>query len=157
MKGRLMIKEYKQRAIGLLDSGLGGLSVFREVKRQLPQDNIIYFGDTAHAPYGEKSNEQILNYVLSIIEFLVNKNVKLVIIACNTATAAALEEVKDKYPIPIFGVIQPGALEATARTRNKQIGIIGTEVTIRNKSYDKFIKTINPSIATFSNSCSQFP
>lgn len=144
----------EQRPIGLLDSGLGGLSVFREVKKQLPLENIIYFGDTAHAPYGEKKDEQIVKYVLSIIDFLIKENAKLIIIACNTATAVALEKVKDKYTIPIIGVIQPGAVEATTRTKNNRIGIIGTEVTIRNKSYEKIIKEINPSITTFSNSCS---
>jgi glutamate racemase len=144
----------EEKAIGLLDSGLGGLSVFREVKKQLPQERVIYFGDTAHAPYGEKTDIQILTYVISIIDFLLQKGVKLIIIACNTATAVALEKVKEKYNLTIFGVIQPGAHEAVNKTRNKRIGIIGTEVTIRNQSYEKTIKDIDPSIITFSNACS---
>jgi glutamate racemase len=146
--------KYEQKPIGLLDSGLGGLSVFREIKEQLTRENIIYIGDTAHAPYGEKTDVQIKNYVFSIVNFLVQKDVKLIIIACNTATAVALEEVKEGFPVPIIGVIQPGAYEATLRTQNNRVGVIGTEVTIRNNSYEKIIKRINPSIATFSNSCS---
>ena len=146
--------EEKRKPIGLLDSGLGGLSVYREIKKQLPQEHVIYFGDTAHAPYGEKTNEQILDYVFSIIDFLLKEDVKMVIIACNTMTAVALDEVKMKYSIPVIGVIQPGALEAVCKTKNRRIGIIGTEVTIRNKSYEKLIKEIDPSIITFANPCS---
>jgi len=142
------------RPIGLLDSGLGGLSVFREIDKQMPQEQVIYFGDTAHAPYGEKTNEQIMDYVFSIINFLVQKDVKMVIIACNTATAVALDEAKKIYPVPIIGVIQPGANEATSKTKNRRIGIIGTEVTIRNQSYEKLIKKIDSSILTFGNYCS---
>jgi len=142
------------RPIGLLDSGLGGLSVFREIDKQMPQEEVVYFGDTAHAPYGEKTNEQIMDYVFSIIDFLVQKDVKMVIIACNTATAVALDEAKKRFSLPIIGVIQPGANEATSKTKNRRIGIIGTEVTIRNQSYEKLIKKIDSSILTFSNSCS---
>jgi len=142
------------RPIGLLDSGLGGLSVFREIDKQMPQEQVVYFGDTTHAPYGEKTTDQITDYVFSIIDFLVQKDVKMVIIACNTATAIALDEARKKYSLPIIGVIQPGANEVTSRTQNRRIGIIGTEVTIRNQSYEKLIKKINPSIATFSHPCS---
>ena len=142
-----------KRIIGLMDSGLGGLSVFKEVREQLPQENVIYFGDTAHAPYGEKTDNQIRDFVSTIIDFLIQKEVKLIIIACNTATAVALGAVQDKYPVPIIGVIQPGAYEAVKQTKNNRIGIIGTEVTIRNQSYEKLIKKIDSSILTFSNSC----
>jgi len=151
----VMIKKNKnEQAIGLIDSGLGGLSVFKEIKEQLPLESIIYFGDTAHAPYGEKTDVQIKNYVFSILDFLVQKDVKIIIIACNTATAVVLEEVQDSFPVPIIGVIQPGAYEAILRTKNNRVGVIGTEVTIRNNSYEKVIKKINLSIAIFSNSCS---
>ena len=146
--------KYEQSPIGLLDSGLGGLSVYKEVREQLPQENVIYFGDTANAPYGEKTDNQIRDFVFSIIDFLVRKEVKLIIIACNTATAVALEAVQDKYPVPIIGVIKPGAYEAVKQTKNNRIGIIGTEVTIRYKSYETLIEKINPSISTFSNFCS---
>lgn len=148
-----MIKK-KDKAIGLLDSGLGGLSVFKELKKQLLLEQVIYYGDTIHTPYGEKTDEQILAYVISIIDFLVQQETKLIIIGCNTATAVVLEKVKDKYNIPIIGIIQPGAQEAIKKTRNKKIGIIGTEVTIRNKSYEKVIKDIDPTIITYSNACS---
>ena len=144
----------KEKAIGLLDSGLGGLSVFRELKKRLPLEQVIYFGDTAHAPYGEKTDREVLDYVLSIIDFLLLQQVKLIIMACNTATAAALEKVKERYKLPIIGVIQPGAIEAAKKTSNKRIGIVGTEVTIRNKSYEKIIKEIDSSMTTYSNACS---
>ena len=136
----------EEKAIGLLDSGLGGLSVFRELKRQLPLEQIIYCGDTAHAPYGEKTDEEILAYVLSIIDFLHQQNVKMIIIACNTATAVALDKVSQKCALPIIGVINPGAREAVKQTRNKRIGIVGTEVTVRRQSYEKTIREIDPSI-----------
>ena len=144
----------KEKAIGLLDSGLGGLSVFRELKKQLPLEQVIYFGDTAHAPYGEKTDENIVTYVISMVDFLLEQGVKLIIIGCNTATAVSLDKVKARYKLPIIGIIQPGAKEAINKTRNKKIGIIGTEVTIRNKSYEKMIKEIDPSIITYSNACS---
>lgn len=144
----------RNNPIGLMDSGLGGLTVFREVRKQLPQESVIYFADTAHAPYGEKTNEQIMGYVFSIIDFLIQKHVKMVIIACNTATAVSLVSAKKKFPIPIIGVIQPGATAAIKKTKNKRIGIIGTEVTIRNKSYENLIKNIDPTITIFSNACS---
>ena len=144
----------KEKAIGLLDSGLGGLSIFRELKKQLPLEQVIYFGDTAHAPYGEKSDEEILTYVISMVDFLLEQEVKLIIIGCNTATAVSLDKVKARYKLPIIGIIQPGAKEAINKTKNEKIGIIGTEVTIRNKSYEKIIKEIDPSIITYSNACS---
>lgn len=150
-----MIENNKRNnPVGLLDSGLGGLTVFREVKKQLPQERVIYFADTAHAPYGEKTSEQIMGYVFSIIDFLIQKHAKMIIIACNTATAVSLDNAKKKFPIPIIGVIEPGATAAIEKTKNKRIGIIGTEVTIRNKSYESFIKNIDPTITTFSNACS---
>ena len=149
-----MTIEEKEKPIGLMDSGLGGLSVFREIKRQLPQEQVIYFGDTAHAPYGEKTDEQIRDYVFSIIDFLLQQDVKMVIMACNTMTAVALDNVKKEYSIPVIGVIQPGAFEAAHKTKNKRVGIIGTEVTIRKKSYEKLIKEIDPDIVILSNPCS---
>ena len=144
----------RARAIGLLDSGLGGLSVFRELKKQLPREQTIYFGDTAHAPYGEKTDEEILSYVTTIVDFLFKQEVKLIIIACNTATSVALDRIKNRYSIPIIGIIQPGAQEAINKTKNKKIGIIGTEVTIRNKSYEKIIKDIDSSTIIHSRGCS---
>ena len=143
-----------EKAIGLLDSGLGGLSVFRELKKKLPLEQVIYFGDTAHAPYGEKTDETILSYVISIVDFLIEQEVKLIIIGCNTATVVSLEKVKARYSLPIIGIIRPGVQEAINKTKNKKIGIIGTEVTIRNKSYEKMIKRIDPSITIYSNACS---
>lgn len=144
----------EDKAVGLLDSGLGGLSVYKELKIQLPLEQIIYYGDTIHSPYGEKTDKQILSYVISIIDFLVQKEIKLIIIGCNTATTVALEKTKDRYNIPIIGIIQAGAQEAIRKTRNKRIGIIGTKVTIRNKIYERTIKEIDSDIIIYSNACS---
>lgn len=153
IRDSLMLKE-KEKAIGLLDSGLGGLSVFQEVKKELPQEKILYYGDTLHAPYGEKNDEQILSYVIHIINFLIQSEVKLIIMACNTASAVTLDKIKEKYPIPVIGVINPGAAAAVKKTRNKKIGIIGTEVTIGKRSYEKAIRDLDPAVFTFSNACS---
>lgn len=142
-----------QKPIGLLDSGLGGLSVYQEIKRQLPKEQVIYFGDSIHAPYGEKTEEQIREYTFSMIDFLIQQQVKMIIIACNTATTTVTDEI-EKSSLPIIGVIQPGADEATKKTKSKRVGIIGTEVTVRNQSYNRVIQKIDPSITIFSNACS---
>ena len=147
-----MIKD-NEKMIGLLDSGLGGLSVYQVLKRCLPTEKVIYVGDTIHAPYGEKTDQQIQQFVFSIIDFMIEKGAKIVVMACNTATAVALEEARSRYAIPILGVIQPGVEAAVATSQNRKIGIIGTEVTIRNKSYEKIIRQIDPSIQVFAKAC----
>ena len=116
--------------VGVFDSGVGGLTVAREIMRQLPDERIVYFGDTARVPYGSKSRDTILRYSRQIIRFLRTKEVKAIVIACNTATALTLDTVAAESDIPIIGVINAGARTAVESTRNGRIGVIGTEATI---------------------------
>ena len=146
----------KEQPIGFLDSGLGGLSVVKEVKRLLPRENIEYFADNQRQPYGEKSQSELIKYSLQIINFLLKKKIKACVIACNTATAASLKENREHFNIPIIGVIQPAVWDAVKRTSNKRIGVIATEFTTKNKVYPKEIKRIAPKIKVFSNFCTEF-
>ncbi len=146
----------KEQPIGFLDSGLGGLSVVKEVKRLLPRENIEYFADNQRQPYGEKSQPELIKYSLQIINFLLKKRIKACVIACNTATAASLKENREHFNIPIIGVIQPAVRDAVKRTSNKRIGVIATEFTTKNKAYPKEIKRIAPEIEVFSNFCTEF-
>ena len=116
--------------IGIFDSGVGGLTVVREIIRQLPSENLVYFGDTARLPYGSKSRDTVIRYSKQIVNFLKTKEVKAVVIACNTASAQALEVIHDELDIPVIGVVKPGAYVAAQTTRNGNIGIIATEGTI---------------------------
>ena len=129
----------KTAPIGVFDSGVGGLTVAREIMRNLPKEDIVYFGDTARVPYGSKSKDNIIRYSRQIINFLRTKGVKAIVIACNTASALALETVKDEFDIPIIGVVEPGARAALAMTKTNKIGIIGTEATVRSSMYEKII------------------
>ncbi|MFV9511103.1 glutamate racemase [Tepidibacillus sp. LV47] len=143
----------EQNAIGILDSGVGGLTVVKEVFRQLPREKIIYFGDTARCPYGPRPAEEVKKFTLEIVDFLLTQNVKMIVIACNTATAAALNEVKKKVKIPVVGVIRPGSLAAIKHTRTGEIGVIGTEGTIQSGAYEKTLKQINPNLNITSYAC----
>ena len=127
-------KNRNTAAIGVFDSGVGGLTVTREIMRQLPNENVVYFGDTARVPYGSKSKNNIIRFSRQIIRFLKTKNVKAIVIACNTASALALETVQQEFDIPIIGVIVPGARAAVRETRNGQIGVLGTEATIKSET-----------------------
>ena len=144
------------RPIGVFDSGVGGLTVVQEIMNQLPNEEIVYFGDTARVPYGSKSKETVTKYSKQIIRFLLTKNIKAIVIACNTASSNSLEEVKRTFDIPIIGVVKPGAVMAYKTTKNNRIGIIGTEATIRSESYSKEIKKHNENIKTFSFACPLF-
>jgi len=146
----------KQLAIGVLDSGIGGFSVVKELKRLLPKENIEYFADHAHQPYGPKRQEAIEGFVVQIINFLLEKGIKACIIACNTATSAGLERAKEEFDIPIIGVIEPGAKAAIEVTRNGKIGLIGSEFTVNSRAHYKEIKRINPKIEIFANPCPKF-
>lgn len=137
-----MIIVNDQYAIGLIDSGVGGLTVVKELCRQLPNENFIYLGDTAHCPYGSKPTEQVIQYTWQMTNFLLRKKIKLLVIACNTATAAVLEEIKNTLDIPVIGVIAPGARAAIAATKSRRIGVIGTEGTIKSQAYEKNIKLL---------------
>jgi len=146
----------KQLAIGVFDSGIGGFSVVKELKRLLPKENIEYFADHARQPYGSKEQEKIEGFVVQIINFLLGKGVKACIIACNTATAAGLRRAKELFDIPIIGVIEPGAKAAVAATSNGKIGLVATEFTVNSEAYHREIKRINPEIEIFANPCPKF-
>ena len=142
--------------IGVFDSGIGGLTVAREIMRQMPRERIIYFGDTARVPYGSKSEDTILRYSRQIIRFLMSKEVKAIVIACNTASAYALSTVEHEFDIPIIGVIHAGALTAARATRNGKIGVIGTEATIRSGTYGDAIRRISPGVEVIGKACPLF-
>lgn len=139
--------------IGVFDSGVGGLTVVREIMNQLPGESIIYFGDTARLPYGSKSANTIIKYTRQIVRFLRDNSVKAIVVACNTASALALETVKNEVDIPMIGVVKPGAKVAANTSRNGKIGVIGTEGTIRSEIYNDYIKKVNGHIEVYSKPC----
>tara|TARA_B100000287_G_scaffold269745_1_gene253891 strand:+ start:171 stop:968 length:798 start_codon:yes stop_codon:yes gene_type:complete len=146
-----------KRPIGVFDSGLGGLTVVKAMKERLPNESILYFGDTARLPYGVKSRELVIQYSNQIANFLIKKNAKMIIIACNTATAMALEELECNFKdIPIIGVIEPGSIQASLDSINKNIGVIGTVATIKSNAYENALKSIDKSINVFSKDCPLF-
>ena len=146
-------KNRNTAAIGVFDSGVGGLTVTREIMRQLPNENVVYFGDTARVPYGSKSKNNIIRFSRQIIRFLKTKNVKAIVIACNTASALALETVQQEFDIPIIVVIVPGARAAVRETRNGQIGVLGTEATIKSETYTKEIRKLMPEAEVIGKPC----
>lgn len=142
--------------IGVFDSGIGGLTVAREIMRQMPNERIVYFGDTARVPYGGKSRETVTRYSRQIVRFLLEQNVKAIAVACNTASALALPEIEKECPVPVIGVIRPGAKTAAACTRNGRIGVIGTKATISSGTYTEYIRQIMPSAEVFGQPCPLF-
>lgn len=142
--------------IGVFDSGVGGLTVVSEITKQLPSESIIYFGDTARVPYGNKSAETVTNYSRQIVHFLMKHDVKAIVIACNTASAFALETLKSELNIPIIGVVKPGAKAAYKTTKNKRIGIIGTLGTTSSKIYNHYISLYDSSIFVDNEACPLF-
>lgn len=144
------------QAIGVFDSGIGGLTVVRALMERLPFENIIYFGDTARVPYGIKSVETINRYALQITEYLLKKDVKLLIVACNTMAAVAYQAIRDLSPVPVLEVIGAGASNAVSQTRNKTIGVIGTPATINSNAYARAIHLLDRDIRVFSQACPLF-
>ena len=144
------------RPIGVFDSGLGGLTVVKSIKALLPSESIIYFGDTARVPYGNKSRELIKEYSSEITEFLVKKDSKMVVVACNTVSAMVLSTLKKNNSIPILGVIAPGVAEAISLTNNKYIGVIGTIATVNSGAYNTALKALDSNIETISQACPLF-
>lgn len=160
-KGKSMAGNKKQNSInmapiGVFDSGRGGLTVAREILRQLPNEKIVYFGDTARVPYGSKSKDTVIRYSRQIVRFLLTKNVKAIVIACNTASAFALEELKSEFDIPIIGVVRPGAKAAVENTVTKRIGVIGTEGTIRSAIYTEVIHEYDREAIVLGKACPLF-
>lgn len=150
------VNKKKTAPIGVFDSGVGGLTVAREIMRNLPKEDIVYFGDTARVPYGSKSKDNIIRYSRQIIRFLKTQNVKAIVIACNTASALALETVKNEIDIPIIGVVEPGARAALAVTQSRKVGVIGTEATVRSAMYEKVIQGAAPEVEVIAKACPLF-
>lgn len=148
--------DMSKRPIGVFDSGVGGLTVVKEIMRQIPNERIVFFGDTARVPYGSKSKSTITKYTRQIIRFLMTYDVKAIVIACGTASSCALEEVEKETDIPVIGVVKPGAKEAVERTHNKRIGVIATESSINSQMYGRFINQIDSDISVFGKACPLF-
>ncbi len=145
-----------RQAIGVFDSGIGGLTVVKALMEDLPSESIVYFGDTARVPYGTKSKTTIVKFSLENVEFLLRYGVKCIVIACNTSSSWALPTLRKYFKVPIIGVIRPGALAAVRQTRNKRIGVIGTTATINSRAYEMAIQRLDPRIKVFSHSCPLF-
>ena len=144
---------FVQQAIAILDSGVGGLTVAKEVMRQLPREKIIYFGDTARAPYGPRTPEEVRLFTEQIVDYLLQYNPKMIVIACNTATAAALDYISAKMNIPVIGVIHPGARAAISATKTGHVGVIGTVGTIASGAYTAALKQLSPYVEVESQAC----
>lgn len=142
--------------IGIFDSGIGGLTVFREIARLLPQEDLIYLGDTARVPYGTKSAQTVTRYALQNVRVLLERGVKMIVVACNTASAFALPTLECEFPIPILGVIRPGVEGALHFSRTRRIGVIGTQGTIESGTYAKLLREANPQVQVFSTPCPLF-
>lgn len=145
-----------QNAIAVLDSGVGGLTVVKELLRQLPQEKIVYFGDTARTPYGPRPSEEVILFTKQIVHYLSQFRPKMIVIACNTATAVALEEIRAGVDIPVVGVIHPGARAAIKTTEKGVIGVIGTEGTIKSGAYVRALREISPGLEVVSLACPTF-
>ncbi len=141
------------RAIGIFDSGLGGLTILKAICRVLPKENLIYFGDTVNMPYGAKSKKAVTRYSLAIAKFLEQQHVKLIIIACNTASALALPQLQKQISVPIIGVINPGARAAAKATRNGKVAVIATEATVQSKAYLRALMRLQPKLHIIQQAC----
>ena len=142
--------------VGVFDSGVGGLTVAREIMRNLPAEKIVYFGDTARVPYGSKSKETIIRYSRQIVRFLQKQQVKAIVIACNTASAFAMDTLREEFDIPVLGVIEPGARIAAEETKNKRVGVIGTTGTIGSGIHESYLKKYDSEISVIGKACPLF-
>nr|WP_263325520.1 glutamate racemase [Neobacillus sp. Marseille-Q6967] len=145
-----------KQPIGVIDSGVGGLTVAKEIMRQLPNEKIIYLGDTARCPYGPRPLKEVKRFTWELTNFLLKKNIKMLVIACNTATAAVLDDIRAELKIPVLGVIYPGARAAIKRTKNYRVGIIGTVGTIKSGAYEKALKALNSRLYVTGHACPKF-
>ncbi len=144
------------RKIGVFDSGLGGLTAVKQIMKSLPNESVIYFGDTGRVPYGTKGEETILKYTRNDIRFLMNFDVKVIVIACGTASSISLPTVKSEFDVPIVGVVDATVYAAVRATKNGKIGIIGTPGTIKSGSYERLIREYDPALKTFTRACPLF-
>jgi len=142
--------------IGIFDSGIGGLTVVKEIISALPDENIIYLGDTARVPYGGRSSETVRRYSVENSKVLVSRGIKLLVVACNTSSAVSLDLLKKEFEVPVIGVVEPGARAAVRTTRNKKIAVIGTETTINSRSYETAIKALDSGISVYGIACPLF-
>lgn len=142
--------------IGIFDSGIGGLTVFKAVRKHLPSESIVYLGDTARVPYGTKSDETVVKYSLQNAAFLEERGVKAVVVACNTASALAIPALRENVKVPVIGVVEPGALTAYRQSKNQRIGIIGTEATVSSNAYGKALHKMDNKVHVISTACSLF-
>jgi glutamate racemase len=147
---------YPERPIGIFDSGIGGLTVLKEIIKELPSENTIYLGDTARVPYGTRSPELVTKYSLENARFLISKGIKILVVACNTSSSISLPALVKNSPVPVIGVVEPGARAAVARSKTKKIVVIGTETTINSSSYKKAIKSIDGSVEVVGIACPLF-
>lgn len=141
------------RYIGVFDSGMGGLTVVKSIIEKMPDENIVYFGDTAHVPYGTRSKEQITEYVMNDVRFLSGFDIKAIVIACNTADSIAREKVEAAYDLPVFGVVEPASQKAAQTTKNGRIGIIATNATVNSGAYERTIKKYKEDAQVISLAC----
>ena len=145
-----------QKAIGIFDSGIGGLTVLKELMTVLPLENTIYLGDTARVPYGIRSPETVTRYSFENTRFLLSQEIKMLVVACNRASAISLAAVQEEFPLPVIGVLEPGARAAAAATKARRVGVIGTEATIGSGAYERAICRIDAAIEVFSQACPLF-
>lgn len=146
----------KHNPIGIFDSGIGGLTVVKQISNFLPNENIIYFGDTARVPYGSKSNSTVIEYAVQDTKFLLEKNVKMIIVACNTVSSVAIDHLRKEFKIPIIGMIDPGSEMAFNETKTGLIGVIGTNATINNKAYSGRLKKLDKKFKIYEKACPLF-
>jgi glutamate racemase len=144
------------RPIGVFDSGIGGLTVVKEILRTLPSDSVVYFGDTARVPYGTKSPETVTRFALESMHFLLRQDVKLMVVACNSATAVALEEISRRCPLPVIGVINPGAVAAATASHSRKVGVIGTNATVDSGAYQRELKSLRDDVDVVAVACPLF-
>jgi len=152
----VQIASVSSDAIGIFDSGIGGLTVLHSVARLLPHERLIYLGDTARAPYGTKSAETVTGYALDNADFLVDKGIKLLVVACNSASAVALDALTARHDLPVVGVVEPGARVAANSTRNGKVGVIGTEATIASGAYTRALRALRGDLEVYTRACPLF-
>jgi glutamate racemase len=155
-RGALNGSRGRERAIGIFDSGVGGLTVARAIADALPGEHLVYLGDTARYPYGTKSAETVRRYSMENAQFLLDKGIKMLVVACNAASSVAVETLSQQLDLPVVGVIEPGARAAVASTRNKKVGVIGTDVTIASGSYTTLLRRLDPDLEIYTRACPLF-
>jgi len=152
----VVVTETASRPLGMFDSGVGGLTVARAVIDLLPHEDLVYFGDSARLPYGPREEAEVRKFALEIMDALMQERVKMLVVACNAASSTALDEAKERYDVEIVGVIEPGLRAALAATRNRRIGLLGTEVTVGSGSYNRALEATRTNVALHSVACPRF-